>query len=264
MAWITYWALKPCGPKLGDWIHLAGWKPIGLKFQRCKKPRLCCEEHAHACLLLKQHRGSRLKVPRSRTHFSDWIRACPNLRRVPLLTLLFCNTTPQQAEGCSSQGEQIAVKEEVSNWMCQGQPLLEPKEAVNQGGVHYFNWYDFTTLGWKLMILRRVPNCGGWSQIRPSTISKWDKNGHSWCSWRWRMVRDLELWLMWWGCTACILAHTQCSLQPILFQHCSPIGWRHHSWQWEECTSTGNRTSLESSLRDSALAPWDPPLTTIS
>lgn len=56
-----------------------------------------------------------MKVPRSRAHFSDCIGACPNLRRVPLFTLLLCNTTPQQAEGYSRQGEYIAVKEEVGD-----------------------------------------------------------------------------------------------------------------------------------------------------
>lgn len=53
------------------------------------------------------------------------------------------------------------------------------------------------------------------------------------------------------------LAHAKQSLQPLLLQCCSFLGWNCHWWEQEKSTPRGNRTSSDMTPRTSVLAPWN-------
>ena len=53
------------------------------------------------------------------------------------------------------------------------------------------------------------------------------------------------------------LAHAKQSLQPLLLQCHSSLGWSCHWWEWEKSTPRGNRTSSDMTPRISVLASWN-------
>ena len=63
MVQTTYWMAQPWGLTPGGQVPLAGLKTSGINNKAVRNLASTGEEHAHACLLPKQGRGRRLKLP---------------------------------------------------------------------------------------------------------------------------------------------------------------------------------------------------------
>ena len=96
---------------------------------------------------------------------------------------------------------------------------------------------------------------GEWSWLRPGKASKWGKVGHSWRSQRWQIGRSLELWL---GSrdypSTCTALHWAPAPDPLALA-LLPSGEK--MLLLGVYTLRENRTSLDPTLRASAIAPWD-------
>ena len=85
-------------------------------------------------------------------------------------------------------------------------------------------------------------------------VSKWRGGNHYWYLWRQCIRSHLE--------PLTVTAHTQTHAkhphQPLLLQHCSPLGQGKQSWEGAVHTLKGNTASSDSTLWASTPATWTP------
>ena len=125
-----YWVSQPWGMMPRGQVPLAGLKTSGTDSGTVRNLDSACEKCTHACLLPKQGRGSRLKLPRTWASFPQPLQHAPQLElrtgSHPSCSMVQLHTRLKAATG--KESAQMWGTEPAQNWqsiqMEWGQTLL--------------------------------------------------------------------------------------------------------------------------------------------